>query len=466
VTVTRNGPDGRDVGPVVTTVAPDAPSTPVAGAATGPPAHPTGIPVPRQAPPVWAFARLALVVAAAVAFFLLMGWGAILFFIVALIVIVMLHEFGHFATAKWSGMKVTEYFVGFGPRLWSVRRGETEYGVKAIPAGGYVKIPGMSNMEEIDPGDEARTYRQKPYHQRIIVASAGSAMHILIALALAWVAVVAFGVPQNKVSVGALTVFPHGQVSPAQRAGLQSGDVIVSVDGHAIATPTQLQDRINDSAGRPVTITYTHDGVIHQATVAPVDGHAVLVDGKPIVASTKKALIIGVLTTQPLSRENPVRGVGTSVLDVGRDVGLTVGGFVHFFSPSGLSHFFGEVANSQTAAKEAQNPAQSGRVLSLIGAGRAAVEAQHAGYLYVIELLIALNIAFALLNMLPMLPLDGGHVAIAIYERARTRKGGSYYRADAAKLLPVAYAFMAFLLVITVSAMFLDIAHPVANPFP
>ena len=85
--------------------------------------------------------------------------------IVAIVVMVMVHELGHFATAKWSHMKVTEYFVGFGPRLWSIRRGETEYGVKAIPAGGYVKIPGMTNLEEIDPADEPRTYRQQPFRQ-------------------------------------------------------------------------------------------------------------------------------------------------------------------------------------------------------------------------------------------------------------------------------------------------------------
>ena len=97
----------------------------------------------------------------------------------------MLHELGHFATAKWAGMKVTEYFVGFGPRLWSVRRGETEYGVKAIPAGGYVRIPGFTSTEEVAPEDEPRAYRQQPFHQRIIVASAGSAMHFLIAFVLA-----------------------------------------------------------------------------------------------------------------------------------------------------------------------------------------------------------------------------------------------------------------------------------------
>ncbi len=97
--------------------------------------------------------------------------------VLALVAMVMLHELGHFATAKWSGMKVTEYFFGFGPRLWSIRRGETEYGVKAIPAGGYVRIVGMTMLEEVDPPDEARSYRQATFPRRLLVAVAGSAMH-------------------------------------------------------------------------------------------------------------------------------------------------------------------------------------------------------------------------------------------------------------------------------------------------
>ena len=135
--------------------------------------------------------------AAIVALFLVAGLSALLIVIVAIIVMVMVHELGHFATAKWSRMKVTEYFVGFGPRLWSIRRGETEYGVKAIPAGGYVKIPGMSNLEEIDPADEAGTYRQQPFHKRIIVASAGSFMHFVMAFLLAYGALLFFGNPTS-----------------------------------------------------------------------------------------------------------------------------------------------------------------------------------------------------------------------------------------------------------------------------
>jgi len=151
----------------------------------------------------------------------------------------MLHEFGHFITAKRAGMKVTEYFVGFGPRLWSVRRGETEYGVKAIPAGGYVRIVGFTSTEEVAEEDEPRAYRQQPFHQRIIVASAGSAMHLLIALVLALVLVLTFGKTTNNYNVAALEHWP-GRATPAALAGLRVGDTIVSVNGATIATPAAL----------------------------------------------------------------------------------------------------------------------------------------------------------------------------------------------------------------------------------
>ena len=119
-----------------------------------------------------------MVVVAGVALAVVLGALPVLVVVLALVAMIMLHELGHFATAKWSGMKVTEYFLGFGPRLWSIRRGETEYGVKAIPAGGYVRIVGMTMLEEVDPADEARSYRQASFPRRLLVAVAGSAMHV------------------------------------------------------------------------------------------------------------------------------------------------------------------------------------------------------------------------------------------------------------------------------------------------
>ena len=130
-------------------------------------------------------------------------------------------------------MKVTEYFVGFGPRLWSFRRGETEYGIKALPLGGYVKIPGMTNLEEVDPADEGRLYRDKPFHSRLLVAVAGSAMHFLMAFVLLWALFTFVGVPDShRVQIQGLNQV-GGRAGPAQAGGIRTGDVVVSVDGTA-----------------------------------------------------------------------------------------------------------------------------------------------------------------------------------------------------------------------------------------
>ncbi|HEY3941483.1 MAG TPA: site-2 protease family protein [Acidimicrobiales bacterium] len=409
--------------------------------------------------------RLAVAVAVFVAVFLATGLGDLLVFVVAIVAIVMLHELGHFATAKWSGMKVTEYFVGFGPRLWSVRRGETEYGVKAIPAGGYVKIPGMTNIEEIDPADEQRTYRRQPFRKRVLVASAGSIMHFVIAFILAWSAVLVFGNPSSAVTVSAFVPFADHAPTPAQLAGLRVGDVIEGVNGRTLSSPDDLTTAIRRSAGRSVALDVERGGRSMVLHVEPVVGHSTANGSEAAGPGTGGGHgIIGIEQASTYSSEGPLRAVGTAGVTIGRVTSATVTGLGHVFSPHGISSLFDQVTNPKTATQAAKNPA-SERPESLVGIGRVAVQAEHNGMLSLIEVLIAVNIAFALLNMLPMLPLDGGHVVIALYERVRTRRGRPFYQADAAKLMPVVYAFMIVLLMVVGSAVFLDITHPVANPF-
>jgi membrane-associated protease RseP (regulator of RpoE activity) len=412
----------------------------------------------------WAFVRLAVVMAAVVALFLAAGLSALLIVIVAIIVMVMVHELGHFATAKWSRMKVTEYFVGFGPRLWSVRRGETEYGVKAIPAGGYVKIPGMSNLEEIDPADEAGTYRQQPFHKRIIVASAGSFMHFVMAFLLAYGALLFFGTPTSNWQAGIAgfsTWAGHAQTA-AQQAGLQKGDVVTAIDGRPLAGTDALSKVIERSAGQPLDLTVDRDGRTVHLTVTPVAGHLTSTGGEALGAATGNGKTVGLIGVSSESNpvyasEGPIRGIGTGVINVGRDTSALVRSV-----PSAFSSLYSSV----TSTKAADQSAKTGdRPESIVGAVRTATQAEQSGVLYLIEILIALNIMFAILNMLPMLPLDGGHVAIAVYERIRTRRGKPYYQADVAKLLPVVYAFCAVLAIVVVAVLYLDIAHPVANPF-
>ncbi|MDA8357167.1 MAG: site-2 protease family protein [Actinomycetota bacterium] len=408
--------------------------------------------------------RMALVLGLVVAVFVFFGLTPLLIVIVAIILIVMLHELGHFVTAKLSGMKVTEYFVGFGPRLWSVRLGETDYGIKPILLGGYVKIPGMTNLEEVDVGDEPRTYRRQPFRNRILVASAGSIMHFVMAFLLAYGALLYFGAPTSDVKtvIAGFATWPGHAETVAQQAGLRPGDVVLAADGRAMDRPTALVGVIESSAGRPVTLAVERDGKRRDVTVTPQAGHRVGTSGEalgPGKTPSDTVGIVGITVDQStvFSSEGPVRAVGTSVIDVGRDVAATARAV-----PEGVGSLYRDILSPKAAAQSARTGT---RAESIFGAVRTATQAEESGVLYLIEVLIALNIAFGILNMLPMLPLDGGHVAIAVYERIRTRRGQPYYQADAAKLMPVVYAFSAVLLVIVVSALYLDIAHPIANPF-
>ncbi|MGH8980641.1 MAG: M50 family metallopeptidase [Acidimicrobiales bacterium] len=416
----------------------------------------------------WAVARLVAVLAVLVVVLLVAGLADLLLFLVALVLMVVVHELGHYLTAKWSRMKVTEFFIGFGPRLWSIRRGETVYGVKPLLAGAYVKIPGMTNLDEVDPADESRTYRQKPFYRRIIVASAGSIMHYVMAFFLALVAVVAFGVPSaTQVQAGSFVKWAGHRETAAQLAGMKAGDRIVSVDGRRISTPVQISRALDARHGGPVSMVVEDHGRRSTLTVRPVAGHT---HGENEVLGRghgKTEWLIGVqLQTAPLYvSKSPLQDVAWAFADVGHVTSATVVGLGHVFSPGGVSNLFHQVTNSNAAARAAATPASSQRVMSVVGAARLATQAEQAGVYYFISILIALNIVLGLMNMLPMLPLDGGHVAIALYERIRTRRGRPYYQADAAKLLPVVYVFILALLVILGSAIFLDVAHPVANPF-
>ncbi len=181
---------------------------------------------------------------------------SVLAIVFAIVVSIFLHELGHFIVAKRAGMKVTEFFIGFGPRIWSFHRGETEYGVKVIPAGAYVRIIGMHNLEPVDPADEARTYRAQPYRKRLPVVLAGPFANFVIAFVLLFVIFVGWGTPNlNKWTVDRVVAG-----SAADQAGLQQGDRIVSFNGQPVGDFAGLSDLIQSSSGQSVEITYIRDG--------------------------------------------------------------------------------------------------------------------------------------------------------------------------------------------------------------
>jgi RIP metalloprotease RseP len=176
----------------------------------------------------------------------LLGW---VIFIFALLFSIMLHEFGHFLTAKKFHMKVTQFFVGFGQTLWSTVRGETEYGIKAVPAGGFVKIVGMTRLEEVDVADEPRSFSHQPYWQRMIVLAAGSFMHFLLAFLLLFLLAVGIGqaTDSSAATVGSIepcvpksdtatTCIKSDPASPAVKSGLQAGDKVIALAGKPVHT--------------------------------------------------------------------------------------------------------------------------------------------------------------------------------------------------------------------------------------
>ena len=370
----------------------------------------------------------------------------------SVLLIIMLHEAGHFVTAKWSGMKATEFFVGFGPRLWSVQRGETEYGIKAIPAGGYVKILGMTSLEELDPTDEPRSFVNQPTRKRVLVASAGSLVHLLLALLLAFAALFWFGKPliTNQVQIIGLSIAP-GIVTPAQQAGIHLGDTLVSIDGRA--TTYLVRSQIESGAGHQIRIVVKRDGRLLTLLATP-----------RVVKAIASTPILGIDLGSLTVLTHP--GLGSSLTDTTSLVwGVTTETghvFGSAFSPSGLGSLFDQVTSPKAAAKARASGTQS---VSILGASELIADAARAGVEPLFGILISLNISLGLLNMLPMLPLDGGHVAIALYERIRTRRGKPRYRADVRKLMPVVYVFLGFLVLFVAAKMYLDIAHGTPNPF-
>jgi len=376
------------------------------------------------------------------------GTLPILLFVVGIVGMVMIHEGGHFVTAKWSGMKVTEFFFGFGPRLFSTRRGETEYGVKALPLGGYVKIVGMSNVErDVDPADEPRTYRQQSYPRRMLVAVAGVLTHFVMAFFLMFLIWAVIGVPQLRPEVGQISRLESGP-SPAEQAGFRLGDRIVSVDGRPVDDWDSLPPYIRENAGQPLTFAVERDGQRMTLTATPVDRDP----------TEGESGFIGIGATEYNQRQDVVTAAGRSASDVWNITVASVKALGSFFTPGAIGDYAGQLRGDATEG------AEDARFLSVVGVGRLAGQAADSGYFNLIYLLVVLNIFVGVFNLVPLLPLDGGHMAIASYERLRSRRGQRYH-ADVSKMMPVAFAVVMTLVLIGVSALYLDITDPLENPF-
>src|SRR5215204_1395612 len=359
--------------------------------------------------------------------------GQVAFF-VALILVILVHEAAHFAVAKAFKIKVTEFFVGFGPRVWSTRRGETEYGVKAIPAGGYVKIAGMNPYEEIPPHDLPRTYGAKPPWQRALVIVAGPLTHVMLAfLCFAlWLGLVGRPVSTSPV-VQEVTPTLSGAPSPAAAAGLRAGDRIVAVDGTQNPTDTQLVRYTQTHVGQLVTIVVERDGRRLSYRMSPV----------ATKVGTEEIGRVGVVLS--LARERPgiLGSITGGVGMVGDAIKQTIVGIGTIFGPDGLGRIVHELFSSTP-----RRPAEGGPV-SVVGVGRAVGQtAQNGNFGDILYIFALVNVFIGLINLLPLPPFDGGHLAVLAIEKIRGRP------VDMRKVIPVSAAVAAFFIVFTVAVVY------------
>jgi membrane-associated protease RseP (regulator of RpoE activity) len=370
-------------------------------------------------------------------------WLGIVVFIVAILVVVLVHESGHFFTAKAFGIKVEEFFVGFGPRLWSTRRGETEYGVKALPLGGYVRIAGMNPFQETPPEDLPRSFGAKPIWQRAIVIITGPITHFVMALVLLVVFFVAVGVltPAKPVIEGVQATV-DGRPSPAAVAGLRSGDEVVALDGVPVGSTNRFLDYTRSHAGRQIAITVLREE------------RRVTVRATPVLTTVGGQQVgrLGILVGEGRQKYNPLVATGKAFVATGTTVKEVVFAIGKIFGPTGLRRIGDLLAGTR--------PRQTTDVTSVVGATRLAGEAAQAGaWDALFSLLITFNIFVGILNLVPLPPLDGGHLAVLVYEKLRRR------RPDLRKLVPLTAAVAGFIVLLAVSLVYIDITNPIPNPF-
>lgn len=380
----------------------------------------------------------------------------VLAFVVLLLFAIFFHEFGHYITARWANIKIARFFVGFGPTIWSYRRGrpetitgrdgmpttrpETEYGIKALPLGGFVKVVGMSPFEEVPAADEPRSFDAAPIWKRAIVLSAGSATHLVTAFVLLFLIFTVVGVPdpdRPTLTVGSVLSELGDEPAPAARAGIEAGDRIVAIDGRTVRDWDDVRLAVRRHPEEALELTIERDGASRRVMLVPA---AERERGRTIG-------VIGVFPKQEIMRVNPLVAAGRSVGELGN---LLVG-FVQT-APRAFS--------PDTLGLSGDGPSNE-RPFSILGAGRLAADLAAEGQIAIfLFLFVQINLFIAVFNMLPLPPLDGGHLLVLAIEKVR-RKAVS-----PRALLPVMAVVFSLLVVLAMLLVYYDIVSPVRLPTP
>ena len=369
-------------------------------------------------------------------------------FVVALLLSVMVHEFGHYITARKYGMWVSEFFVGFGKRIWSVQRGETEFGVKAIPAGGYCKIEGMSPSDELPEGQEDRAFYKASSAKKLVVLGAGSFLHFVLGFILLFTLFA--GIGTNQVLPVINEVVPN---SAAQAAGIQAGDEVVSINGKRVTEWYKDVEVIRQSQGRELTLVVNRNGeeitVTASARLTDIDG--------------TQRYVLGIVNDVGLKRSGLFVSLKNSAT-------VTQGFLVE--SVKSLGKLPEKIPALWGATVRGEERDANGLV-GVVGVARVSGEAVGSDKLTPMErlatfvlIVASLNIFVGVFNLLPILPLDGGHMAVAIADSiraffARLRGRPRPAPIDVTVLTPITMVVFVVLSTLTLLLLVADVINPV-----
>ena len=372
----------------------------------------------------------------------------ILAFVIALLLSVMIHEFGHYLTAKRYGMKVSEFFIGFGRRIWSQQRGETEFGVKAIPAGGYCKIEGMTPGDEMPIGQEDRAFYRASSGKKLIVLGAGSFLHFVIGYLLLFTLFAGIGTTQVLPIIGEVM-----EGTAAQSAGIMVGDEVTSINGKPVTNWYEDVNAIRESQGKELTLGINRDGedLIISATpkLETIDG--------------KERYLLGVINETGLARSGVLTSLKNAGIVTKHFLVESIKSLVKL--PSQVPALWGQTVSGQERDVNG--------LVGVVGVARVSGQAISSDDLNTMErfgtfilIIASLNIFVGLFNLLPILPLDGGHMAVAIADEvralfARLRRRPRPAAIDVTVLTPITMVVFVILVALTLLLLVADIVNPV-----